>query len=114
MASFARSASQFKADAASAASNSLSLPDINYDLGEVTGPGVYKLQDQAYVYWLHELAHEHFQGATPQIQANILTYLATPNAAQNVKSNKKNWEKTVAELNQLKSEGAGTSPSPSE
>ncbi len=114
MASFARSASQFKTDAASAASNSLSLPDINYDLGEVTAPGVYKLQDKAYVYWLDELAHEHFQGATPKIRANILTYLATPKAAQNVKSDEKNWAKVVKELNQLKSEGAGTSPSPSE
>jgi hypothetical protein len=111
MASFDRTAAQLKTDASAAASHNLSLPDINYDLGQVAAPGTYKLADKTYLFWLDHLSQHHFQGVTAEIRRNILAYLSAPEAAQAARLNAKKWAGVTAELNQLKSVAAGDNAS---
>jgi hypothetical protein len=103
MASFTRAAEQYRRDLGDAASGSLQLPDANFDVGAVTKPGSYALEDNAYVWWLNELAKTDFASVDPQIRNTIVIYLSDPAVEPKAKRKPAEWAKVQTELNELKS-----------
>ncbi|HLZ90590.1 MAG TPA: zinc dependent phospholipase C family protein [Candidatus Acidoferrum sp.] len=81
----------------------LNLPNANFDVGEVTGPGIYRMNDEAHAQLLDKLAAQDFANLTPGLRAELLDFYADPNAAYATKRKPKEWNKVEAELQQLKS-----------
>jgi hypothetical protein len=81
----------------------LDLPNNNFDLGENTGPGKYRLNDEAHAELLDKLAENKFAGATPEVKAELLLFFAEPDAPYATKRNAKAWTKVQTQLQQLKS-----------
>ncbi|HWF37821.1 MAG TPA: zinc dependent phospholipase C family protein [Candidatus Acidoferrales bacterium] len=80
-------------------------PDLindNFDTGTVTGPGEYPLADKTYADLLDRLAKDKFAQVSPELRADILGYFINPNAPYAIKKNKKEWDKVVREVNDLK------------
>ncbi len=82
--------------------NDLHLPDMDFDTGKVTHAGEYVLSDETYAHLLDALAQRHFDEITPSLQANILNFYSNPEAPIATKRNKQKWQKTEAEVEQLK------------
>ncbi len=78
------------------------LPNDNFDTGAVTGPGKYRLNDEAYAKLLDALAKENFSGASPELRAEFLEFYGHPDAPYATKRNPKAWAKVQAQLEQLK------------
>jgi hypothetical protein len=110
MASFDRSSTQYRQKLEEAQENSLSLPDENYDVGAVTPPGLYRLEDDVRAYWLNKLSETNFSGLTPEIQANVLTYYSNLDTPFDTKKHPKQWNRVLAELQQLKSAQPAAAP----
>jgi Zinc dependent phospholipase C len=77
------------------------LKNDNFDLGEVSLPGQYKLSDTTYAKLLDKLAEAKFTGMTPEMRAELLDYFGG-NTAFAMKKDKKAWAKLQAELEELK------------
>ena len=80
----------------------LTLVDDNFDTGTVTGPGQYKLADKTYSDLLDRLAQNHFDHISPEVRSTLLDYYGNLEVPFATKSNKKQWAKTVQEVDQLK------------
>ena len=84
----------------------LSLPNNNFDVGTNTGPGKYRLNDEAHAELLDKLAENKFAGAASEVKAELLRFFAEPDAPYAMKRNAKAWTKVQAQLQQLKSAAA--------
>jgi len=80
----------------------LQLPNQNFDTGQITGPGKYRLNDETHAKLLGELAKQDFRGASPELQAELLEFFGHPDAPYAIKRKPKEWAKVQAELEQLK------------
>ncbi len=80
----------------------LHLPNENFDTGEISGPGKYRLNDETHAKLLDELAKQDFRGASPEVQAELLEFFGHPDAPYAIKRKPKDWAKVQAELKQLK------------
>ncbi len=78
------------------------LPNDNFDTGEVTGPGKYRLNDETYAKLLDALAKENFVGASPELRAALTEFYGHPDAPYATKQKPKAWAKVHAQLEQLK------------
>jgi hypothetical protein len=85
-----------------AQSKHLDLPDMNFDVGEPTKPGVYKMADEAYCKLLDKLAEKNFAGLGGAIRSNILAYYANLDLPFSTKLNQKRWNRLRFELQTLK------------
>jgi len=83
----------------------LELPNDNFDVGESTGPGKYRLNDEAHAKLLDRLAEKLFAGASPELKEELLHFYAEPGAAYATKRDAKAWAKVQAQLELLKSAG---------
>src|SRR6266849_5099999 len=81
----------------------LSLPNGNFDVGENTGPGKYRLNDEAHAELLDKLAENKFAGATAEIKSELLHFFADPDAPYATRRNAKALAKNQTELQRLKS-----------
>jgi hypothetical protein len=79
------------------------LPNNNFDVGENTGPGKYRLNDEAHAALLDKLAQKNFVGVTPAVKTELAQFFADPNAAYATKRRDKAWAKLQIQLQQLKS-----------
>jgi len=89
------------------------LPDRNYDTGDFSPPGAYRLNDQTHAFWLHKLAETKYAGLTPEIKADLLAFYSDPNAPNFTKRKPQEWQQTLNELAPLKTialKDPGTSP----
>ena len=86
----------------------LKLPNDNFDVGEFTPPGKYRMNDDAHAELLGKLAEQKFADMTPDLRAELLDFFSDPNAPYATKRKPKEWSKVEAELQQLKS----TTPRP--
>lgn len=84
------------------------IPNDNFDTGSVTGPGIYRLNDETQAQLLDALAKQNFSGASPEIRAELLQFFADPNAPYAIKRNKKEWRRVQAEIAQLRQATATT------
>jgi hypothetical protein len=78
------------------------LKNDNFDLGEVSPPGLYKLSDTTHAKLLDKLADEKFAGMAPEIRAELLEYFGGTDTAFAIKKDKKAWAKLQSELEELK------------
>ena len=86
----------------------LNLPNKDFDTGRDTKAGEYVLTDKAYARLLDELSKHRFDRLTPQLRDDILAFYSNLNAPIATKRDRKQWDKTVAQLEQLKA--APTTP----
>jgi zinc dependent phospholipase C len=78
------------------------LPNNNFDIGEVTGPGKYRLDDDTHAKLLDALAKQNFSGVSPELRAELLEFYGHPDAPYATKRRPKAWAKVQAQLEQLK------------
>jgi len=83
------------------------LPNDNFDVGETTGPGLYKLNDDAHAMLLDRLAGQKFAGISPELREELLQFFAAPDAPYATKKDAKAWVRVQAELEQLKNTPPG-------
>jgi hypothetical protein len=84
-----------------------SLTNDNFDVGEVSAPGQYRLCDVTQAKLLDKLAEQKFAGLTPEIRAELLYFFRAPSAALVTKKDQKLWDKVPLELEQLKNAPVG-------
>jgi Zinc dependent phospholipase C len=102
-ASFNQSLDRYKKLLTEAGAGQPDLPNDNFDTGEITAPGKYKLADETQAKLLDGLAKQNFVGASPEVRAELLEFFGHPDAPYAMKQNPKEWEKVQAEVEQLKS-----------
>jgi hypothetical protein len=78
------------------------LPNDNFDTGEITGSGKYRLNDETHAKLLDALAKQNFSGALPEVRAELLEFFGHPDAPYAMKRKPKDWVKVQAQLEQLK------------
>jgi len=80
-------------------SENMILPNDNFDTGDATGPGKYRLNDEAHAELLDALAKQNFSGASPELRAEMLEFYGHPDAPYATKQKPKAWAKVQAHLN---------------
>lgn len=103
MNSFNVSLAKYTAKMREARSNHLNLPDTNFDVGEPTKPGVYKMADETYCELLEKLADKKFAGVGGAIRSNVLAYYTNLDVPFSTKRDKKRWTRLLSELRMLES-----------
>jgi len=83
-------------------SGKIDLLNDNFDTGTVTGPGQYPLADKTYADLLNRLAAGNFKDVSSELRSTLLYYYANFKGPVAAKTNKKEWERTTRELEQLK------------
>ena len=78
------------------------LTNSNIDLGEVSAPGQYNLNDTAHARLLDKLEQQKFAGVTPELRAELLSFFGATNTPFVTKKDKKLWAKVHADLEELK------------
>ena len=78
------------------------LPNDNFDTGEITGPGKYRLNDETHAKWLLALAKQNFSGTSAEVRAELVEFFGHPDAPYATKRKPKDWAKVQAELERLK------------
>lgn len=91
----------FKKDLGQINQHELHLQNVNFDTGDSTIAGRYKLTDDTYAYLLDKLDGRHFDIVTPELRANILAFYGNLTAPINTRSNKQEWTKLQQRLQQL-------------
>jgi hypothetical protein len=91
--------------------NRLRLDNENLDIGKPTRAG-YNLADNAYASLLDKLAGKHFNGIPPRLRADILEYYVDLNRPIATKEHRDAWQKTLEQLDTLKSAPPVPEPRP--
>jgi len=86
---------------AAARTQSLNLPNTDFDTGRITHAGDYSLTDKAYARLLDQLAQHNFDHVTPELRENILAFYGDPNAPIATKQNPDAWRTAQDELQRL-------------
>src|SRR6267154_1993107 len=81
----------------------LNLPNDNFDVGENTGPGKYRLNDEAHAELLDKLTENKFANVSPPVKEELERFYDTPEAPYATKRNAKAWAKLQTQLQQLNS-----------
>ena len=81
----------------------LQLPNDNLDVGRLTRAGGYTLSDSTHALLLDKLASRQFTRVAPELRAAILEFYADLNGPIATKKHRRAWQKTLEELEQLKS-----------
>ena len=101
MASFNASIDRYRELLTELKAERLQLPNQNFDTGEPTAPGKYKLADVAYAKLLDKLA-DHYAEVSPELRGDILAFYSDLNAPISTKASDKEWAKVLKELDELK------------
>jgi hypothetical protein len=94
---------QYRAFLEEVRADSLVLPNCDLDSGQPTKAAEYSLTDNTYAKLLGQLSSRKFDGTTPELRANILDFYSDLSASFNTKKDQNDWNKVLAELDQLKS-----------
>jgi len=78
------------------------LPNDNFDVGGDTGPGKYKMNDEAHAELLDRLADQKFAGASLELIEELREFYADPSLPYANKKDRKAQAKLQAALEQLK------------
>jgi len=84
-----------------ASENKLRLANLNFDIGSMTHAGQYDPQDDAYEFWVDELARLHYATVTTAMRNNILEFYENLKAPIAEDENSKVRERIVRELKAL-------------
>lgn len=80
----------------------VNLVNMNYDTGQPTRPGQYRLADKAYAKLLSKLAKDEFRGVTPELRADILSFYADTGLPIATKKDNSKWKATLRNMESLK------------
>jgi hypothetical protein len=80
----------------------LVLPNDNFDTGEETGPGKYKMNDDVHARLLDALAKQDFSKAPTAAREELIKFYGVSDAAYSTKKNAKAWAKVQVQLEKLK------------
>jgi Zinc dependent phospholipase C len=83
-------------------SGKVDLVNDNFDTGTVTGLGEYPLADKTYAELLNRLANSHFKDVSIELRADLLDYYATSGPPPSGKKDRKGWERTMRQLDELR------------
>jgi Zinc dependent phospholipase C len=81
----------------------LALANKDFDTGNPTKPGEYKLTDETYAKLLDKLAKVKFVGTHTDLKSNILAFYEDQKAPNYTKKKRKQWETELQQLDQLRS-----------
>jgi len=91
----------------------LDLPNNNFDVGENTGPGKYRLNDEAHAELLDKLTGNKFANTSPELKTELLHFFSESDAPYATKKKPEAWSKLQIQLEQLKDATASSlAPSP--
>jgi len=80
----------------------LALVNSDFDTGKLTRSGEYTLADETYARLLDKLADSNFSNTSADLRKNILAFYQDLNAPNATKKKPDRWNKTMAQLEQLK------------
>ena len=80
----------------------LDLQNKDFDTGESTRAGEYKLADETYAKLVTKLADKQFENVTADLRQNILSFFGDLNAPVFAKRDKGDWRRTLSALEKLK------------
>ncbi len=106
MASFNASLDRYRQLLSELREDRLKLPNENFDVGEITGAGSYKLGDRAYAQLLDKL-DGHYADMPPELRLDIVSFYGDLSAPISTKSDNVEWAKVIKELDQVKAAGVG-------
>jgi hypothetical protein len=106
MKSFNVASAEYRGEINAARRNEFRLHNTNFDVGVVTGPGAYRLEDETYAYWLEQLETSNFAGVTPTVAHDIIGFYGDLSAPIATKKHPKEWREVVRELERLKATAA--------
>src|SRR5437868_2121147 len=102
-ASFNATLSRYRKLLTDAGEGSLQLENNNLDVGETTGPGKYRMNDEAHATLLDNLADKRFANVPSDTKEELLHFYADPDAPFATRRKTKAWAKVQMELEQLRS-----------
>lgn len=102
-ASFNSTLSRYRKLLTAAGEGTLELENDNFDVGQRTGPGEYRLNDEAHATLLDKLTQTNFANLSSGAKAELLHFYADPDAPYATKRTAKAWVKVRAQLVQLES-----------
>ena len=94
---------QYRAFLEAARTDSLVLPNCDFDTGKSTKPGEYALTDVTYAKLLARLSERKFDLTSRELRANILDFYSDLSAPLDTKNDLDDWTSVLSELDQLKS-----------
>jgi hypothetical protein len=106
MASFNASLDRYRELLSELQVDQLKLPNENFDVGEVTAAGGYRLGDRAYAQLLDKL-DGHYADMPSELRLDILAFYGDLSAPVTTKSDSVEWARVIKELDQLKQAGVG-------
>jgi hypothetical protein len=95
-----------------AASDSLDLPNSDFDTGKPTKAAEYSLTDETYAKLLGQLADRKFDLTSSDLRENILNFYSDLSLPLETKKDNVRWQSVLASLNQLKSAAPNASVAP--
>ena len=101
-ASFNATLDRYRTFLSNEAADHLELMNNNFDTGDMTGPGKYRMNDEAHAKLLGMLADNKFAGASPEVREELLHFFSDPDAPYATKRNVKAWANLQTQLEQLK------------
>ncbi len=101
MASFNASIDRYRELLAELKADRPKLPNQNFDTGELTAAGQYRLADAAYAKVLDKLS-DHYADISSELRGDILTFYGNLNAPISTKTDEKEWVKVLKQLDELK------------
>lgn len=87
---------------ASLSQGKLDLPNENIDVGEQTGPGIYRLNDAAYRQLLDTLVQTQFANASPELRTDLLKFFTPAAVPSTAKLDEKARAKLQEEVEKLR------------
>ncbi len=102
MKSFNLTLERYRAALDSVKQGRLDLKNMDFDTGEPTRAGEYKLADDTYSELVRKLADNEFEGLTPELRENILSFFGNPSAPITTRKDKDDWQETLRALDKLK------------
>ena len=83
--------------------DTLLLPNCDFDSGKATKPAEYALTDDTYAKLLVRLSERKFDLTSPELRANVLDFYSDLSAPIDTKKDQVRWQSVLSALDQLKS-----------
>ena len=94
---------QYRAFLEAVRTDTIVLPNCDFDSGKATKPGEYSLTDEAYAKLLAQLTERKFDRMTPELRDNILQFYSDLSLPIETKKDPVRWQGVLTELEQLRS-----------
>jgi hypothetical protein len=94
---------QYRAFLEEVRTDTLLLPNCDFDSGKTTKPAEYALTDDTYAKLLGRLSERKFDLTSPELRANVLEFYSDLSVPIETKKDQARWQSVLSALDQLKS-----------